>query len=79
MAVRAAVELPIIVDADTGFGNALNVGHAVRVLDATGGNYTVVFFACASVYMVATAIIHFLLPRNRSSVVAGGAETAAAG
>jgi hypothetical protein len=44
--------------------------------DAPGD--TVVFVACASVYMIATAIIHFLLPRNRSTVVAGGVGTAAA-
>ena len=50
-----------------------------RVLDATGGNYTVVFFACACVYMLATAIIHLLLPRNRAPVVAGNVGTAAAG
>jgi hypothetical protein len=40
------------------------------VLDATGNNYTVVFFACASVYVIATAIIHFILPRKRTSLVA---------
>ena len=38
MAIRAAVELPIIVDADTGFGNALNVVHAVRMLEQAGAN-----------------------------------------
>jgi 2-methylisocitrate lyase-like PEP mutase family enzyme len=37
-AVRAAVALPIIVDADTGFGNALNVRHSVQVLEAAGAN-----------------------------------------
>lgn len=41
-----------------------------RVLDATGNNYTVVFFVCASVYVIATAIIHFVLPRTRASMVA---------
>ena len=30
--IRDAVEIPIIVDADTGFGNALNVRHAIRTL-----------------------------------------------
>jgi 2-methylisocitrate lyase-like PEP mutase family enzyme len=30
------IDLPIIVDADTGFGNALNVRHAVRTLEAAG-------------------------------------------
>lgn len=37
-AIRDAVEIPIIVDADTGFGNALNVGHTVRVLERAGAN-----------------------------------------
>jgi 2-methylisocitrate lyase-like PEP mutase family enzyme len=37
-AIRDAVELPIIVDADTGFGNALNVRHTVRVLERAGAN-----------------------------------------
>jgi 2-methylisocitrate lyase-like PEP mutase family enzyme len=32
MAIRNVVDLPLIVDADTGFGNALNVSHAVRML-----------------------------------------------
>jgi 2-methylisocitrate lyase-like PEP mutase family enzyme len=32
------VSLPLIVDADTGFGNALNVGHTVRVLERAGAN-----------------------------------------
>lgn len=36
--MRQAVDLPIIVDADTGFGNALNVRHAVRTLEAAGAN-----------------------------------------
>ena len=37
-AIRDAVNLPIIVDADTGFGNALNVQHTVRVLERAGAN-----------------------------------------
>jgi 2-methylisocitrate lyase-like PEP mutase family enzyme len=37
-AMREAVELPIIVDADTGFGNSLNVRHTVRVLEQAGAN-----------------------------------------
>jgi hypothetical protein len=40
------------------------------VLDATGNNYTVVFFACASVYLIAVVIIHFILPRHRTDMVA---------
>jgi 2-methylisocitrate lyase-like PEP mutase family enzyme len=37
-AIRDAVELPIIVDADTGFGNPLNVRHTVQVLERAGAN-----------------------------------------
>ena len=37
-AARDAVELPIIVDADTGFGSALNVRHTVRSLERAGAN-----------------------------------------
>lgn len=37
-AVRDAVSLPLIVDADTGFGNAINVGHTVRTLERAGAN-----------------------------------------
>lgn len=37
-AIRDAVELPIIVDADTGFGNAVNVGRTVRLLERAGAN-----------------------------------------
>ncbi len=36
--IRDAVELPLIVDADTGFGNALNVYHAVRTLERAGAD-----------------------------------------
>ncbi len=37
-AIRDAVEVPVIVDADTGFGNAVNVHHSVRVLERAGAN-----------------------------------------
>lgn len=36
--IRDAVSLPLIVDADTGFGNALNVRHSVRVLERAGAD-----------------------------------------
>lgn len=36
--IRDAVELPLIVDADTGFGNALNAYHAVRTLERAGAD-----------------------------------------
>ena len=37
-ATRDAVQIPIIVDADTGFGNELNVRHTVRTLERAGAN-----------------------------------------
>jgi 2-methylisocitrate lyase-like PEP mutase family enzyme len=36
--IREAVNIPIVVDADTGFGNALNVRHCVRVLERAGAD-----------------------------------------
>jgi len=36
--MRDAVDLPLIVDADTGFGNALNVRHTVRQLERAGAD-----------------------------------------
>lgn len=36
--IRDAVRLPLVVDADTGFGNALNVYHAVRRLERAGAD-----------------------------------------
>jgi 2-methylisocitrate lyase-like PEP mutase family enzyme len=36
--IRDAVNLPLIVDADTGFGNALNVHHTVRTLERAGAD-----------------------------------------
>ena len=37
-AMRDAVSLPLIVDADTGFGNAINVARTVQVLERSGAN-----------------------------------------
>lgn len=34
--IAASVDLPVIVDVDTGFGNAVNVAHSVRVLEDAG-------------------------------------------
>lgn len=36
--IRDVVNLPLIVDADTGFGNALNVRHTVRTLERAGAD-----------------------------------------
>lgn len=37
-AIRDAVNIPILVDGDTGFGNAVSVVHTVRVLERAGAN-----------------------------------------
>ena len=37
-AVRDVVDLPMLVDGDTGFGNAMNIRHTVRVLERAGAN-----------------------------------------
>jgi ACS family hexuronate transporter-like MFS transporter len=66
-AVASAVGLGGAISSIAGAFSAAAVG---RVLDATGNNYTVVFFVCASVYVIATAVIHFILPRKRTSMVA---------
>jgi 2-methylisocitrate lyase-like PEP mutase family enzyme len=36
--IRQAVNLPVIVGPDTGFGNALNVWHCVHVLERAGAD-----------------------------------------
>lgn len=36
--IRDATDLPLVVDADTGFGNALNVRHTVRTLERAGAS-----------------------------------------
>ncbi len=37
-AMSAAVSIPLVVDADTGFGNAVNVRHTVRILERAGAS-----------------------------------------
>lgn len=37
-AIKDSVDLPLIVDADTGFGNALNVRQSVKVLERSGAD-----------------------------------------
>lgn len=37
-AIRDAIALPLIVDADTGFGNAIGVSHTVRLLERAGAD-----------------------------------------
>jgi 2-methylisocitrate lyase-like PEP mutase family enzyme len=38
MGIRNVTELPLVVDADTGFGNAVNVTHTVRMLERAGAS-----------------------------------------
>src|SRR5271155_3092350 len=38
MAIRCVIDLPLIVDIDTGFGNAINVTHTVRILEQAGAS-----------------------------------------
>ena len=38
MAIRCVVDLSLIVDIDTGFGNAVNVTHTLRVLERAGAS-----------------------------------------
>lgn len=37
-AIRNVTDLPLLVDADTGFGNAVNVHHTVRMLETAGAS-----------------------------------------
>jgi 2-methylisocitrate lyase-like PEP mutase family enzyme len=37
-AIRDVVDLPLVVDADTGFGNPVNVGRTITVLERAGAN-----------------------------------------
>jgi len=64
-AVASAVGLGGAVSAVAGAFSAAAIG---RLLDATGNNYTIVFFICASVYVISTAVIHFILPRDRAEL-----------
>src|SRR6202790_3057467 len=38
MAIRNVTDLPLVVDADTGFGNAVNVAHTIWMLERAGAN-----------------------------------------
>jgi ACS family hexuronate transporter-like MFS transporter len=69
-AVSAAVGIGGCISAILSGYSATVVG---RVLDATHGNYTSIFFIAAGVYVVATIAIHFILPRRRAAMVAAAA------
>src|ERR1700675_4304694 len=38
LAIRNVTDLPLVVDPDTGFGNAVNVAHTVRMLEQAGAS-----------------------------------------
>src|ERR1700751_5709127 len=38
MAIRSVIDLPLIADVDTGFGNAINVTHTVRMMEQAGAS-----------------------------------------
>lgn len=45
-----------------GVGGMIMAASVGKVLDATGGNYTMIFAACTVVYFLAVAVIHSLAP-----------------
>jgi MFS transporter, ACS family, hexuronate transporter len=65
-AVAGAVGIGGCVSAIFGGFSATVIG---RVLDATNNNYTLVFFVGAGVYVVATVLIHFMLPKSRADLI----------
>ncbi len=65
-AVAGAVGIGGCVSAIVGGFSATVIG---RVLDATNNNYTLVFFVGAGIYVVATALIHFMLPKSRADLI----------
>jgi MFS transporter, ACS family, hexuronate transporter len=46
-----------------GIGGAIMNKSTGLVLDATGGDYTVIFAICTTVYFIAVAVIHMLSPK----------------
>jgi ACS family hexuronate transporter-like MFS transporter len=46
-----------------GLGGMIMAKSTGLVLDATGGNYTMIFACCTVVYFLAVAAIHLLSPR----------------
>ena len=45
-----------------GVGGMIMAASVGAILDATGGNYTVIFAACTVVYFLAVGMIHLLAP-----------------
>jgi ACS family hexuronate transporter-like MFS transporter len=59
-AVGSVIGIGGTVGALGGMGMALFTGY---LLDATGGNYSVLFAICASAYVLALLVVHLLSPR----------------
>jgi ACS family hexuronate transporter-like MFS transporter len=55
-----------------GVGGMIMAKSTGLVLDATGGNYTVIFAACTTVYFLAVLAIHLLSPRLAPVTVESG-------
>ncbi|WP_033074463.1 MFS transporter [Sphingopyxis sp. MWB1] len=53
-----------------GVGGMIMAKSTGLVLDATGGNYTLIFAACTTVYFLAVAAVHLLSPRLAPVTVA---------
>lgn len=52
-----------------GIGGMIMAKSTGLVLDATGGDYTIIFAICTMVYFIAVAVIHVLSPRlDRASI-----------
>jgi ACS family hexuronate transporter-like MFS transporter len=63
---RRAVATVIGLGGFAGSGAAFGVQRLTgRLLDATGGDYTIIFAVCGSAYLVALGIIHLLVPEIR--------------
>jgi ACS family hexuronate transporter-like MFS transporter len=55
-----------------GIGGMIMAKSTGLVLDATGGNYTIIFAACTIVYFLAVAAIHLLSPKLAPVTVESG-------
>ncbi|TNM61651.1 MFS transporter [Aliirhizobium smilacinae] len=46
-----------------------------RLLDATGGNYHILFIIASSLYLIGLVLMHFILPKTGSGMTPAGIET----
>ncbi|HMO74746.1 MAG TPA: MFS transporter [Sphingopyxis sp.] len=59
-----------------GIGGMIMAKSTGLVLDATGGNYTIIFAACTTVYFIAVFAVHLLSPRLAPVTVEGARPVA---